>query len=250
MIRTSILFLVLLFGLVSKVSAQAPWLETGDAPDGPNVSQPTVGIGPISQIVGQLDRANGDHVDTYAITITNPMTFYASTSEHLGGDLLSALPIEGLQNSRMWLWRSSILREGLPTIALANDDDAFFPGDLASTISDESSFTMLTTGNVDSTAMGVNLIAGETYLLSISTFDNDPEDASNVDLIEFGPDLTALYGPNVAAGPFDHWENSPSSEEGGYIIALQGAEFSVVPEPTSLLGCVFLAIPFLRHRFS
>jgi hypothetical protein len=247
--ETRLLALAVLLASANLVVAQpGVWMEMGDAPDGPNILQDTMGIGPLLELRGSLDRANNDHVDTYSIVVTDPVAFYASTSTHLGG----MLPLtDALMDTRLWLW-SVTTADGVPQVVLANDDDPFDPGtvDLASTISDPSTYAMLTTGVVHPTAAGVSLVANQKYLLSISTFDNDPEDIMNVDLANLSADFTALHGRNPQSVEFDHWENSVSSDEGLYVIALQGATFCQVPEPAvgvSLVGMMLLASAWCRR---
>ena len=222
--------MISLAALTSALAQPGVWNEVGDAPEGVlnDEWQVTVGNGTLTEIRGSLDRAAGDHVDTYSFIIDEPMTFYASTADHLGGSLPND-PMEKLINTRMSLWSASTLAEITAEIVLGNDDDAFPgapgvpPGGLASTISNPASFALLTTGTANTM---IELQQG-LYLLSITTFDNDPEDAMGNDLVAYNPgDLTALYGPNSMAGPFDHWENASSSDFGSYVIALQGAAFA------------------------
>jgi hypothetical protein len=250
MTLTRHLWILILATLTTHASGQI-WLELGDAPDGVPANQLTVGMGNITEIRGSLDRPGGDHVDTYCIRITDPIAFFASTSAHLGGSLTATNEL--LADSRMWLWTQSQL-EGMVDILLANDDDAFIPGDLASTLADPTQFAMLTGGAVDATAMGIILSPGNTYLLSISTTPNDPEDSNNVALspIDIPPFIaTSLYGPDPAAEAFDHWENEQSLDAGHYIIALRGVSYCMTPEPTALLSVV-IGIALLsrfRRRF-
>ena len=247
--RLPCLFLAALFSVPSANAQPGVWMEVGDAPEGVPDRQLTVGIGELTQIVGSLDRPNGDHVDTYCIVIDDPAIFYASTSSHLGGSL--SLPRELLISSRMWLWSASTASEGAGLL-LANDDDATDPLDLGSTITDPNTFTMFTMGMIDPTAAGINLTAGATYLLSISTFDNDPLDASGLNLSEIDlTRLTDLYGPNPVAGPFDQWENGPSTDVGGYLIALQARGFARFPNrelpPWQRLACSWPVFCAARH---
>jgi hypothetical protein len=247
MTLTRHLWILILATLTTHAFGQT-WIELGDAPDGVPANQLTVGLGQLTQIRGTLDRPAGDHVDTYCIQITNPIAFFASTSAHLGGSLTATNEL--LANSRMWLWTQS-QSEGMVDILLANDDDAFIPGDLASTIADPTQFSMLTGGSVDPTALGIVLVPGNTYLLSISTTPNDPEDANNVALspIDIPPfTATSLYGPDPAAEAFDHWENEQSPDAGHYVIALQGVSYCVTPEPTALLSAAIGIALLSRFR--
>ena len=228
----------LLFAILFYVSGPAwgqVWIEDGDAPDGPLDIQDTVGTGELLEIRGSLDRGAGDHVDTYSIIVTDPDIFYASTSVHLGGSSTTAL--ESLRNTRMWMWNQSVL-EGITDVVLANDDTEISdpttpPPNQASTISDPTLFPMLAGGVVLPTAQNVSLVAGEKYLLSISTFGNDPIDSAGIELATLDLLEIGLHGKNPAAGLFEAWENGASDDFGDYVIALAGARFCVVPEPAS-----------------
>ncbi len=248
--------LLLAFSVVSIASAQPGtnvWVEPPDmdAPEGVPGRQNTIGTGELTMIQGFLNPSKGDFVDTFCIVIDDPMSFYASTSAHLGGSFLG--PTERLANTRIWLWAASEITEGdVATMALANDDDAL-GADFGSTVSDPISFEMLTTGFVDPSASGIQLVSGSRYLVSISSSDNNPLDAAGVALAEIDPSgLTRLYGPNPNAGPFSEWANPAAQvDAGSYIIALSGASFCLVPEPdpaTALLGFAGLIFIVIRTR--
>lgn len=235
----------------------ASWLEVGagDAPDGPSLAgqQVTMGVGPLTDIQGSLDGAHGDLVDTFCIRITNFVDFYASTATYLGGSLTR--PDERLSDSRMWLWTQSDVLDAASQLLLANDDtiDPAFPmsSDLGSTIAHPLNFGSLTGGLVDLTAINSIpfLLDGQQYLLSISAFPNDPEDAANIDLATLGPAFTSLHGPNPLAGPFEHWENVPNNEVGSYTIALSGTEFcELLPEPSSHYWLPIVVAGFVPWR--
>jgi len=224
------MFAAMVMGLAGATASAQVWAEAGDAPDGPIPFQDTVGVGPLSLIRGAIDRPGGDHVDTYCITITDPAVFMASTATAFGGSTAF--------DSRLWLWNAN------GGLVVANDD---VPGSLASLVSDPSTYTALTGGVVAPTA--VFSITPGRYLLSISSFANDPEDAALVDLASLGSDFDALHGPSPTAGPFDHWENFSDSDAGLYEIALRGATFCNVPTTgvAGLLG-MGLAVVGVRRR--
>jgi hypothetical protein len=220
-------------------TASAGWVESGDAPDGVPGHQSTVGLGPLTFISGVLNRPGGDHVDTYCITVSNVAQFYATTKIFFGG---SATNQGGLnEDTRLWLWDLN------GNVLLGNDDvntAALGTDTLASFLSDPSTFAAFTLGElVNPSAAGVALVAGQQYLLSISEFSNDPDDAAGVDQVSLGADFDALHGKNVASGAFHHWENLADADIITYNIALQGAEFCVVPAPgvLALLGVAGLA---------
>ena len=94
------------------------------------------------------------------------------------------------------------------------------------------------------------------YYLAISSYDQDPRDASNNQIFPDAFPLSELQqGPNPGAGPLSHWDNAgnPNAGTGQYSIWLFGAEYcdepGAVPEPAtlSLLG-VGLMLGMLRRR--
>jgi hypothetical protein len=88
-------------GLMWASATFADWVEVGDAPEGVPAHQDTVGVGPLVLISGSLDSFDFavDHVDTYAIIITDPDNFWASTTPALGGSASG-----GSEDTRLWLW--------------------------------------------------------------------------------------------------------------------------------------------------
>jgi hypothetical protein len=235
-------FLIIAFALAATSAFAQVWVETGDAPSGVPAHQNTVGVGALSTIRGNLFRANGDHVDTYCINIVSRSLFYATTLNFYGGSATSASGAN--QDTRLWLWNMN------GGVQLGNDDvnglantDQF-----ASLVSDPTTFGGLTGGElVNATASGIVLNPG-TYLLSISIFSNDPDDAGGIDLVNLGADFDALHGPNPAAGAFDHWENPASTTDVAYSIALRGTEYCAVPEPASMIALGLGAAALLRRR--
>jgi hypothetical protein len=233
------------FGLACG-AATAGWVESGDAPEGVPGHQVTVGVGALTSISGVLNRPGGDHTDTYCIRVTDVSLFYATTKIFFGG---SATNQGGLnEDTRLWLWDMN------GNVLLGNDDvnSAGLGGDtLASFLSDPSTFGAFTLGElVNPSAAGVALAAGTTYLLSISEFSNDPDDAAGVDQVNLGSDFDALHGKNVASGAFHHWENAADTDIITYNIALQGAEYCLVPAPgaLALVGLAGLAGGRRRRR--
>ncbi len=220
--------------LVCGSALGAGWFEVGDAPDGVPGRQDTIGFGPLTFISGVVNRPGGDHVDTYSIVVTNPALFLATTKIFYGGSATN----QGGSNedTRLWLWDTN------GNVLLGNDDintAALGADTLASLLSDPSTFAAFSMGElVNASAAGVALVAGQKYLLSISEFSNDPDDAAGVDQALLGSDFDALHGKNLASGAFHHWENLADADIITYNIALQGAEFCIVPAPgvLALLG--------------
>ncbi len=208
------------------VAAAGTWVEAGDAGDGLiDPAQTVTGSGPLTAITGSTDSGAGDHTDAYLIRITDPAAFYATTDETFDATAFADF------DTRLWLFDTS----GNPIVG--NDDH---PGGspFHSLITDAASWPG--PGAVNDSPPPIT--PGD-YILIISGFSNDPEDAAGNDLISLS-DFSALNGPNPAAGAFDHWDNtSPAS--GNYTIALGGAEF--VPEPASL-ALLALGALALRRR--
>ena len=223
----------MVMGLAGATASAQTWGESGDAPDGPTTWQDTVGVGALLSITGSIDRPGGDHVDTYCINITDPTNFMASTATAFGGSAAF--------DSRLWLWNAN------GGLVLANDDTpAGAGGGLASIISDPSTYTALTGGGVVAATATFSITPGR-YLLSISSYANDPEDVGNVDLAALGTDFDALHGPSTSAGAFDHWENTSDTDAGNYEIALRGATFCNVPVP-GVAGLMGLGLGFVGLR--
>ncbi len=239
-----ILTMAAVLAMFSTPAMAQMWTEVGDAPEGVPGRQDTLGVGPLTSIVGQINRGVGDHTDTYSIIVTDVQQFYATTKSFFGGTATTATG--GVADTRLWLW------DELGNPLIANDDvnDASLgtTDNLRSFISDPSTFTANTGEVVAPTATGISLVAGQKYLLSISLFSNDPDDAGGVDIFSLGSDFDALHGPNTAAGPFAGWENGASTTVADYTIALRGATFCAVPEPASLALISIGAIALLRRR--
>jgi hypothetical protein len=92
----------------------------------------------------------------------------------------------------------------------------------------------------------IALPAGD-YILAITGFSNNIENAANEDLFRIDSlfDFDALYGPDQGIlGPAHHWESPAGDTSGSYTIALGGATYSV-PAPGAL---VVLGVTWVIRR--
>lgn len=171
------------------------WNEAGDAgQNGVGAAQITVGAGTLTTINGSLFAET--EVDMYCIRITNEAAFSAVVTSSAGVD------------SVLWLFNTD------GTLQVWNDDtDA---------------------GNALSTLNSNGVLANGTYFLAISNWYNDPRTDSNFTLT--GDASWSGTGPSQGQGNglvLSGWAGSSGGigTEGPYTIALQGAEFYLVPAP-------------------
>lgn len=226
------------------------WVEAGDAPSGVPAHQVTAGLGPLLEIHGTLGMTSPvDHVDTYCFEIVSTTAFYATTKVSAGG--LAIDPLGAPFDTRLWIWS---MAGGL---LVGNDDNAGAPDPFASTVSDASTFALWTgtfgTAGAPAPTAIPGILAPGMYMISISYFPNDPEDAALTDLASLGAPFTGLHGPSPGAGPFDHWESdlSPAAAPAAtYEIAFGGAGYCAVPEPATIaaLGLGALGLLVSRRR--
>jgi hypothetical protein len=211
------------------------WNEVGDAPAGVPEHQATVGLGPLTTIIGSLDAVK-DHVDTYAIEVIDPNMFMVTIGLTNG---------EALANARLWLWNDTT--RGGPELVMANDDSPVAQN-FSALLTDPSKWPGGPNGLFDSPG---SIDAGGRYLLSVSYFDNNPVDdvgkgtpLANLDEVPHG-----LWGPNPDAGPFASWQNPGAPNVNGYEIGMRGVTFSLVPEPATLwIMIASLLLPFHAIR--
>ena len=187
------------------------WAEVGEATD-VLPGQLTIGAGPLTTITGSI-LTSGDG-DLFEIRITSFASFSASTNNAFGT----------LVDTQLFLFDSS-------GIGVAhNDDDPGGGGSFRSALS--SAF----------------LTANGTYLLGISSFDNDPLNGAGLAIwadtpygVERAPD-----GPG-APGPLVSWDNGASGS-GTYQIDFTGTAFGVVPEPASMIALGLGVAALLARR--
>ena len=206
------------------------WFETGSAGDLPSTAQDTLGTGPLTEIIGNLDFnivTDIWGVDLYRIQITDPVNFSAMTN---GAD-------NNVSDPALWLFDAS--GHGV----YMNDDTApAAPANLQSTLP-------------PSHLMGP--VAPGFYLMGISwTFFDAISDTSNP-LSSIFPDYlnsfdtTGVYqgnNPDVLAG----WTPNTALRQdfaSRYDIVLTGATFAV-PEPGTMLlfGLALLLGAMARRR--
>jgi hypothetical protein len=204
------------------------WVEgiAGDAGNIPSGAQRTIGDGTLLEIHGALDGALGpgsnDTEDMFAIQITEPGIFVASTASNGGNSAFQ---------SRLWLFDE----DGHPL--LGNQLD---PGDESG-----GSSSGATLGNAATDNTGVVITEPGIYLVCVSLAPRNPTSGG-----EFMYDFerfTEVSGPDGVGGSgiVDGWEGDgdafttgpaigpalpPDSPAGiNYIIALQGVGFAAPP---------------------
>jgi hypothetical protein len=264
------------------VAAHAGWIEQIDA--GPfyqgGAYQETAGIGDLDTITGSSKIPGGvvpgqtlfrELVDVYAIRITDPAAFYATTDPSIDGRASAS------EDSRLFL-----LDPATGDVVLMNDntDDA----GLMSLIADPSAYPGLTGDTVHESAQNVLLLAGQVYLLAVTEYAITAIDLTGVlDPFETGVLLSAdgayegppddplntnggvpggrlaLVGSIRPATADSDWGSGlqfvpgASVEDGiDYVVALRGATYAIVPEPGSIalagLVALFAALVAIRRK--
>jgi len=197
------------------------WTEVGDAGQTVPTVQGTGSVigNPLTMIFGSLSPSND--VDLYAINITTPSVFSATT--------VNALTNASGLDTELYLFNAS----GAPVYA--NDDDA---GGLTLQ-------STLPAGNVHGP------LAAGTYFLAISTAGNEPVNFANQLLFTADSPSTTIRTPNpsLVAG-LSNWDSTFADPGTGlYEIDLTGA-FTAVPEPATWFAALLSlgAILVVRRR--
>jgi hypothetical protein len=206
------------------------WVETGSAGDVPATAQDTLGNGPLTEILGNLDY-NVDssiyEVDLYRIRITDASSFSAATT---AGDSNVSDPV---------LWLFDAAGHGI----YMNDDISTSPANTQSNLPPTHPLGPVTPGY---------------YLLGVSwTFYDAISDPSNPFSSIFPAylntgDTSGIYGPGNATDVLAGWTpDSPRQDlPAQYDIRLTGATFAI-PEPgtLTLIGLTLLMLMVsLRRR--
>jgi hypothetical protein len=196
------------------------WVEDDDAGHLPPNAQRPQGTGSMSSIAGQLaavvTASSGlDTVDMYAIFISNPQEFMASTSLH------PLVPGNANFDSQLWLFDRhgrGVLGNDDAQPAVSGSFIAFPPND--------------GTGQPTPPPPGL-------YFLAVTAFDTDPFSSGGQPL--FNQVLrTEISGPDGSGGgsPVAAW--GTSTMQGSYLIRLQGVEFPPAVPAVSSWGLLVL----------
>jgi hypothetical protein len=197
-----ILPLVFCVLLVARPSLATPftWTEVGSAGDLPATANVTAGGGPLQAILGNL--LDILEVDMYLIKVANPVLFSAATED-------------------------GVFNVSDPQLFLFNDTGrALYMNDDGQGLGSQS---MLPPGD----PLGP-LVAG-LYYLAIGWYDNEPLSA----LGQMFVNGNGTNGPDPVGGgsPVIAWNGDVTGRQDlptAYSIRLTGAEFSTVPEPSTL----------------
>lgn len=189
--------LVCLAGLALASAAQAQtWTEVGDADE--LVPQVTVGVGPLTLIVGSTSAVSGDvtGVDLYCIRVVDWANFSASL---VGGATF---------DTQLFLFTSG-------GMGIACNDDA------------SGLQSALPPGN----ALYAGRTAPEVVWIAVSGYNRDPQSVGG---LIFPNTFSGVHGPTGPGGgsPLSGWTGTPA--RGDYRLALTGVEYCEIPAPGAL----------------
>jgi uncharacterized protein (TIGR03382 family) len=199
------------------------WVEVGDAPS-TLPGQITLGIGPLTDIVGTLG-APGD-VDLYCIFIHDPAAFGAWTESAFPPGALG--PAGAAFDTQLWLF------DHMGFGVLHGDDSGL------STLSGIGAVPVPLVGPPPVILPGY-------YWLGISGYNTDPLNPAG-SLIWLNTPFISQRVPDGpgAPGPLSGWTGT--SGTGDYHIVLSGASFCDVPAPGALGLAGLAALAALRRR--
>lgn len=195
--KTRVLAVLAVAGLAGAANAQV-WVEVPDAPEAP-ANQATVGVGPLTSIVGATNDPNDTGVDTYCITVTDWTGFSASLAGGASFDTqLFLFDINGM--------------------GIASNDDS------------SGVQSVLPAGN----AIYAGRSAPETVMIAVSGYNRDPSSAGG---LIFPNTFSGVFGPTGPGGgsPVSSWGGNVAT--GAYTLALTGATYCIpTPGAFALLG--------------
>ncbi|MCH8823934.1 MAG: hypothetical protein IH984_10540 [Planctomycetes bacterium] len=213
------------------------WEEMMDAGNLPAFAQPTMGMGTLSFINGNLGGtiSSGeliDFEDMFIINIVDPAMFRATTDE-MDGELGNAF---ATFDTMLWLFQPGVMADD--AFGIVGNNDHPNTGSLQS----------LLTPITDDGHAGV--VTPGLYYLAITRFNNVPQSAG---LNIFDLDTrTEISGPDGfgGLGAIDGWSGDGELFVGDYRISLRGVEFSDIPAPGTicLLGLAVLGNRKRRRR--
>jgi hypothetical protein len=194
---------------VSSAAMAQSWAEAGDAGNLPGTAQVTMGVGDLMTITGNHDA---NDIDMFAIMVTNPALFFATT--------------EGVTSFDTQLFLFDSTGRGVTY----NDDS---PGGTT----------------LQSTITGVFVTGPGLYYLAVGQYNADPSSATGLiwNNTPFNTER-APDGPG-AADPVISW-SAGGTTVSPYQIDLRGAGYATVPEPGTFvaIGIGLAGLALARRR--
>jgi hypothetical protein len=197
------------------------WIEPRDSDAGASVpsAQVPVGIGALTGIQGvldgPLDSGPPDYQDLFAINITDPVNFSATTVTLGGGADV---------DTNLWLFNQAELGR------LGNRDFGAGMFSRLTPIADDGSFALSIPG---------------IYYIGLSGGDSNRPTSGSLQIFNFVTS-TELSGPDGPGGAGVHNGWTGAGESGVYFIELTGVSFVPAPGAAALLGASLIA--GLRRR--
>jgi len=194
---------------ISSASFAQSWAESGEAGNLPGSANVTMGVGSLMTITGSHDA---NDVDMFAIMVTDPALFFASTEGVTAFD------------TQLFLFNSA-------GMGVTHNDDT--PGGVT----------------LQSTITGVFVPAPGLYYLAISQYNADPSSATGLIWANTPFDVERAPDGPGAGNPVISWGAGGLTVD-TYQIDLRGAGYATVPEPGTFvaIGLGLAGLALARRR--